>query len=290
MSDFDFFRRNKTIKTDAGIKARSKRGKFVKNWWASRWIETLEGLIDPGRLRRGQNYARRGQVLSIEETKNGIEARVQGSRPAPYKVKIRLSKLSKQQWEQVLDTLADQAIFSAQLLAGEMPQEIETVFEAAGASLFPASAEELQTECSCPDPAIPCKHVAAVHHLLGEQFDEEPFLLFRLRGRSQEQVLQALRQRRAATAETVADSPAEPAEAILPLADSLAHFWDSGQPLAGLKTTIKPPAASLPILKRLGQPSFLSGDIFDLLGPAYEAISDTAITMAFKDEEEENGG
>ena len=93
----------------------------------------------------------------------------------------------------MIDALSGQALFAAQLLAGEMPQEIDAVFAAAGSSLFPSTEGELETECSCPDWANPCKHVAATHYILAEQLDEDPFLLFRLRGRTQEQVMAALR-------------------------------------------------------------------------------------------------
>lgn len=288
MSYDDFYNWQKPIKTRAGIKAKSKRGDFVKNWWASRWLKALEGLIDAGRLRRGQRYARQGQVLSLEETTAGIKAAVQGSQRSPYRVTISLAHLSDRQWQQVIDALAEQAIFSAQLLAGEMPQEIEATFEAAGASLFPASREELATKCTCPDPAVPCKHVAAIHHLLGEQFDEDPFLLFRLRGRNQEQILAALRERRAAgEAGREGDAETEAEPEVLPLADGLDRFWELGEPLDHFKSSIKPPVTRLPVLRRLGQPSFLNDDIIELLGPVYEGITDEAMTAAFEDNEAE---
>lgn len=286
MNDDEYYYWSKPIKTKAGIKAKSKRGDFVKSWWASRWLKALEGLIDAGRLRRGQRYARQGQVLSVEETKTGIKASVQGSQRTPYRVTISLAHLSAKQWQQVIDALAEQAIFSAQLLAGEMPQEIETAFEAAGASLFPASRKELVTKCTCPDPTIPCKHVAAVHHLLGEQFDEDPFLLFRLRGRSQEQILAALRQRRA-SGETgqEGDIEAEAEPEVLPLAGHVDRFWELGESLDHFKSSIKPPVTRLPVLRRLGQPSFLNESIIELLGPVYQGITDEALTTAFEDSE-----
>lgn len=281
---YRYFKPSQPIETDRGIKAKSKRGEFVKNWWATRWIKALERLVDPGRLRRGRSYARKGQVLSIEETKNGIMARVQGSRKTPYKVTINIDTLSNAQWEKVIDAMAEQAIFTAQLLAGEMPQEIEEAFAEAGVSLFPDKRDELITDCSCPDWANPCKHVAAVHYILGEQFDEAPFLLFRLRGRTQEQILEALRERRAEAAGAEDDVEEMEEEAVTPLAETLASFWDMGQPLAQFKTTIKPPVTEFPILKRLGQPSFLSDNLIPLLGPAYRAITEMAIATAFGSE------
>ncbi|GIK39635.1 MAG: hypothetical protein BroJett011_34680 [Chloroflexota bacterium] len=289
MSRYDYYdyyyEPSQPIKTDEGIKARSKRGEFAKNWWATRWIAALERLVDRGRLTRGRTYARQGQVLSIEETKSGIEAKVQGSRRTPYKVTVNIDTLTNEQWEKVIDALAGQAIFTAQLLAGEMPQDIEQAFQAAGVSLFPEKRGQLITHCSCPDPSNPCKHIAAVHYILGEQFDEDPFLLFRLRGRTQEQILAALRERRAAGG--VADEAEEEIEEVTPpLAETMAHFWELGQPLTHFKTTIKPPLAEFPILKRLGQPSFLGEDIEQFLGPAYRTISEAAIATAFADETE----
>ena len=137
--------------TGKGIKAHSKRGAFAENWWAQRWIGALEHVTDAGRLRRGQSYARKGQVLSIDEKAGVITARVQGSRPTPYKATIRLAPFTDAQWQAVIDGLAERAIFSAQLLAGEMPREIEEAFSAAGLSLFPAREDELVTNCTCPD-------------------------------------------------------------------------------------------------------------------------------------------
>ncbi len=110
MSRYDYYghyyKPSKPISTDEGIKARSKRGAFVKNWWATRWIKALEQLVDAGRLRRGRTYARKGQVLSIEESKRGIEAKVQGSRRRAYKVSIHIDTLNNGQCEQVIDVLS----------------------------------------------------------------------------------------------------------------------------------------------------------------------------------------
>lgn len=273
------------IETEGGIKARSQRGEFARNWWATRWIEALERLMDRGRLQRGRTYARKGQVLSIEEKKGGIEARVQGSRATPYKVTLRLTPLTDKQWEKVIDALAEQALFTAQLLAGEMPDQIDQAFQAAGVSLFPAKRGDLETNCSCPDWANPCKHVAATHYLLGDRFDEDPFLLFRLRGRSQEQVLAGLRQRRAGLAAADEDLDDEPEESP-PLEEAMDRFWTSGEALDDFPLLMKPPAIPLPLLKRLGNPAFLGDESIEtLLAGAYEAISQTALVVAFAEDE-----
>jgi uncharacterized Zn finger protein len=287
--DYYYFKPTRPKEVKDGIKARSRRGSFARNWWAEQWIAALERLVDSGRLSRGRSYARKGQVVSIEETREGVAARVQGSQPRPYKIAIQIAPLTDAQWDNVIDALAEQAIFTAQLLAGEMPPDIEQAFSAAGVSLFPARRGDLKTDCSCPDYANPCKHVAATHYILGERFDEDPFLLFRLRGRTQEQILQALRQRRAGQMEMLEEEGAE-AETAIPLEDCLEHFWELGAPLVGVQVSIRPPAIEMPLLKRLGQPTFVPGPgIEAVLHAAYQAIGQEASRAAFQEEEKDDG-
>ncbi len=280
---YEYFEPSRPIATDQGIKARSQSGKIGRSWWAGRWIAALERLVEGGRLRRGRSYACKGQVLSIEEKGGEVRARVQGSRPTPYRVTIRLKALGSDEWERVVDQMAAQAIFTAQLLAGEMPPEIEQAFEAAGVSLFPEERGDLETDCSCPDSANPCKHIAATHYILGEQFDEDPFMIFRLRGRSQEQILAALRARRANSPSPEAEEPEQEQEATAaPLEESIGSFWQPAGRLEGILIAVKPPPVALPLLKRLGPPAFLRGqDPAALLGPAYEAISREALEAAY---------
>ncbi len=280
------FEPTRPIETQDGIKARSQHGAFAKNWWATRWIDALERLMDSGRLSRGRRYARKGQVLSVEETKQGIAARVQGSQRKPYQISIQIAPLSDDQWEKVIDALAEQAIFSAQLLAGEMPGDIEDAFQSAGVSLFPSARGDLKTNCSCPDWANPCKHVAATHYILGERFDEDPFLLFRMRGRTQEQIMQALRLRRAGQEPVEAEAEEEP-ETIAPLEESLDTFWEMGKSLEGFSVTVRLPAIEIPLLKRLGDPSFVPPPgLQTLLLPAYRAIGQAAQETAYAETQE----
>jgi uncharacterized Zn finger protein len=278
-----YFKPTKPKEAKDGLKARNQRGSFAKNWWAQRWIAALERLVDSGRLTRGRAYARKGQVLSIEETKDGIAAKVQGSQRSPYKIKIQIAPLSEAHWDKVIDALSEQAIFTAQLLAGEMPQEIESAFEAAKVSLFPARRDDLKTDCSCPDYANPCKHVAAAHYILGERFDEDPFLIFRLRGRTQDQVMAALRQRRAGEAE-ITEAELEEPEAVIPLDEQMAHFWEFSAPLDSFSVSIHPPAIEMPLLKRLGEASFVPEPGLELLlRGAYQTFSKKALEAAYRE-------
>jgi uncharacterized Zn finger protein len=283
MSRYDYYRfypTSQPLKTDKGIKARSKRGAFAKNWWATRWIDALEQLVDKGRLQRGRRYARAGQVTALQEQNGQIRAQVQGSRRTPYKVTIALDPLTDQQWDQVIEVLAEQALFTAQLLAGEMPAEIETAFQQARVSLFPEKRSQLHTQCSCPDPANPCKHIAAVHYILGEQFDEDPFLLFGLRGRNQESLMAALRAHRASEPDSELEDEQE--ESVALLSESLATFWGDPQLLSASQPPVKGPVIDYPLLKRLGQPTFLAETVTTLLGPVYQTITRTALTMAYQ--------
>ena len=281
------------IDVEDGIKAKSKRGKFVKNWWADRWIAALKPLMDPARLSRGRSYARRGQVINIEVAPGSVLSRVQGSRRTPYKVNIQLKPLGDDQWDRVLDALAGQAIFAAQLLNGEMPADIEEVFDAVHVPLFPASRGDLKTDCSCPDWANPCKHIAAVYYLLGERFDQDPFLLFQLRGRSQEEIAVALRERRAVVAEAVETLPSLPdrveSVAAPALEDCLDRYWTLGTDAADITFKIAQPRVPLALLKRLGIPDFEGMNPRNFqrqVEAAYDAVTEAAIRVAFEDSQD----
>lgn len=263
------------IETKEGIKARSKRGEFVKNWWATRWIEAMEQVLDRGRLQRGRSYARKGQVLALEEGKGEIRAKVQGSRRTPYKVTIRITPLAEGEWEKVMAALADRPYFVAQLLAGQMPLDIEEAFQLAKLNLFPGK-RELKQECSCPDWADVCKHLAAVHYILAQRFDEDPFLLFRLRGKTQEEIVAALgtaENRESVT--TAADATPVPS-----LAESPADFWQLGPELEGFTVHIATPDEPYPLLERLGDPDFMP-EARPWLERAYDVVSATAVQIAY---------
>ena len=177
----------RTVK--GGIKAQSSRGKFAKSWWAHRWLAVLESFKIATRLVRGRNYARKGQVRSIDIELGLVRASVQGSYPEPYAVEIRVKTIAPGKWEELSSTEFSQALTAAKLLAGEMPEDVEKLFDAKGLSLFPRKSDDLKTNCSCPDFSNPCKHIAAVYYLLGEEFDRDPFLIFKLRGMEKDVLL-----------------------------------------------------------------------------------------------------
>jgi uncharacterized Zn finger protein len=191
---------SRPLDVQGGIVARSRRGAIGEKWWSQRFIALLESFGAGSRLERGRHYARRGQVIELDVEPGIVLARVQGSRYTPYRVRLRTRLLSDAQWRRVEKALAARALPLAQLLAGEMPDDVEEVFAACGLTLFPSSAAELKPSCSCPDWEPVCKHVAAAYYLLAERFDEDPFAIFAWRGRERDELLEHLRQRRAKAA------------------------------------------------------------------------------------------
>ncbi len=264
-----------------GIKAKNVRGTFGSSWWAKRWIAVLETFGWGSRLTRGRSYARQGQVLNIDLQVGRVTARVQGSRATPYKVKLDMPPLHDTHWERAIDGMAEQAIFAAKLLASEMPQNIEDAFMAAGVPLFPQSAQDIATDCSCPDYANPCKHIAAVYYLLGERFDEDPFLLFHLRGRTRAQIVDALRARRASATADTAKALAAPVEAVPGLADVLETFYLAGPELASVSPQIAAPEVEAGILRSLGA---APADVDTDLRGVYQAMTPHVLTKVFGEE------
>jgi uncharacterized Zn finger protein len=260
-----------------GIKAHSRRGAFGRSWWARRWLDVLERLELGGRLTRGRSYARRGQVLDLRIEEGCVRATVQGSRADPYAVTIRVQPLSEAAWGRVGQALRRHARFAARLLASEMPEDVEEAFRGADASLFPARRDELATECSCPDWSNPCKHIAAVYYLVGEEFDRDPFLIFRLRGLSREKLVALLGSRSGGTA--AAEEAPVPAP-IEPLPSDAAAFWSGEGERPGLDE-VRPPEATAAVLRRLGAFPFwrASAPLAKTLEPVYARASAAALDV-----------
>ncbi len=259
--DYGYFPPSRPRAAAGGIKAESQRGGFGRSWWAKRWIAVLEGFRIGARLGRGRSYARSGQVLDVTVEKGRVTAQVQGSRAKPYGVTIQVKPLTRPQWEKVGAVLSRQALFAAKLLAGEMPPDIETAFAEARVSLFPERVGDLATDCSCPDWSNPCKHVAAVYYLLGEEFDRDPFLIFRLRGLERGELGTLLGG--PGTGEPAADPAGESgpgAAAPAPLPADPEAFWGGRPAGEGRLGPPSPPTVSAALLRRLGPFPFWRGE------------------------------
>jgi len=282
-TEWEHFPKSRPREVEGGIKAQTTAGNFGKSWWAKRWISVLESFNIGARLSRGRSYARQGQVLAIEVAEGRVKAKVQGSRPTPYDITIAVATIPAAEWDKLLKALAGQALFAAKLLAGEMPQDIEDVFKAIDVSLFPRRLGDLRTACSCPDSSNPCKHIAAVYYLLGEEFDRDPFLIFQLRGMPRDDLLARLGGAVApAPAQTAphqtheavpAPEPPSPPEPE-PLSAALEPFWNGSLKDGWLGAVAIPPvAAALP--RRLGSFPFWRGTepFLKAIEPIYAAAS-----------------
>lgn len=264
MGDFADFGPPRRV--EGGLRARSTRGAIGRSWWSRRFIDVLESFALGTRLTRGRSYARAGQVLDLEVAPGAVTARVQGSRSMPYRVRVALPVFDEPVWARLEELLAAQALFSARLLAGDVPPELEQVFAEAGAPLFPAAVGELDLRCSCPDFAIPCKHLAATFYLLAEALDADPFQLLLWRGRSREQLLGRLRVLRSggpaapmlgepsqtAAGPVVGTAPALFGLPAVALAEGIDRFWSAPVQLPGRPPT--PAAAPDLLLRQLGPP------------------------------------
>jgi uncharacterized Zn finger protein len=251
---------------EGGLKARSQRGAIGRTWWSERFVEVLESIGVGGRLQRGRNYARRGQVLSLTIEPGVVAAQVQGSRARPYRVRVSIVAFGKPEWSRIERALADDAWYTARLLSGEMPEDIEDVVTGQGLSLFPRSAAELSLDCSCPDHEVPCKHIAAVFYLLAEAFDEDPFAILTWRGRERDDLLANIRASRAGgpPAADLADDVAPPLET------RLGSFFALQ---AALPTTSPATTPSTTLIDQLPPLGTLRGrTLNELLRPAYIAL------------------
>ena len=269
-------------------------------WWVQRWNDLLNSYRFKKRLERARNYAREGNVLSIEFKGPQVLARVQGTAPEPYQVSLSIDPFSEEDWNYVVETMAEQAIYSAHLLAGEMPHNIEQVFTANGLSLFPFTLSDIHSRCSCPDPQNPCKHIGAVYYQLGDRFSEDPFVLFQLRGRTKEQILDDLRRLRSTEAGEQESREAEEQgsrEAIqepksptqnpqTPL--NIEQFWQYDEPLDSSLVVIAPPLDSHTVLDVLGIIPLASADaqaMMQYLNAVYKIVSQQAVMSALNRDE-----
>lgn len=276
------------LPVDGGIRARSSRGAIGRSWWSGRFIAVLESLGVGGRLGRGRAYARAGQVVSMEVDAGSVKAQVQGSRSRPYQVRLGVSTYGKPEWARIEQAMADDAWYAAELLAGEMPEDIEErVFGPVGLGLFPTSRSDLSMDCTCPDDEVPCKHLAAVCYLLAESFDDDPFGILALRGRDRETLLANIRARRAAGPSDAGTAPSEAGfvagagppdssarlDHTAPLAECLDRYWSAPGPLPGSPGPETPVDAVLDELPPAGL-TVGGRTLSELLRPVYRSLGE----------------
>jgi len=267
---------SKPIPVADGIATSSRRGAMAESWWSHQFVEVLDRYGLGARMQRGRRYARSGQIVSFEVEPGSIVARVQGSRSRPYEVSIDAAPVTSAQWAKVDEALGSSVRFAARLLAGEVPPELVEVFDDAGVSLLPGRWTDLSAWCSCPDPANPCKHVAAALYVFADRLDSDPWLLLEWRGRTREQVLASLTGRPDTGPDDPAAAPDDEVAPWWPFALGPATPADADGPPQGsdawLLGEADPPDK---VLERLGPLDVKVRDtsVTDLLGVAYEAVT-----------------
>ncbi|EAZ90429.1 SWIM zinc finger family protein [Crocosphaera chwakensis] len=271
-----------------------------QEWWVIRWLELLDSYRFKKRLERARNYAREGHVLSIEFSGSEVLSKVQGTEPDPYQVSLSLDPFTDEDWNFIIESLSKKAIFSAQLLAGKMPDNIEKVFTENGLSVFPFTLSDVHSRCSCPDKANPCKHIGAIYYQLAERFSEDPFIIFQLRGRTKTQILEGLRQLRKQQ-RNPQETPSENSEQVIKKEQkvkgkekqehqelNVKNFWQYKESLDPSLVVIVPPPDNKTVLDVLGNIPLAYEEaktVKDYLQQVYQMVSQQAMMTALNRDE-----
>jgi uncharacterized Zn finger protein len=242
---------------------------FGLTWWGQRWIAALEALgrAYANRLPRGRTYARRGAVTDLVIVAGRVTARVAGSRPTPYRVRMDIPVFTDPQWAAAAHALARQLRHSAALLDGRMPEDIDETLDVVGLSLFPGP-RDLTTRCTCPDVANPCKHVAAVHYLLARSFDADPFLLPTLRGRDRPALLAAIRAARSGRTDPMPEQRYRPDVGVAIRTITASTLFDGSGELTAIAVHPQESLDPGAVLRRLGLP------------PGFDSVAELEETVA----------
>lgn len=257
-------------------------------WWVQRWLELLDSYRFKKRLERARIYSKEGHVLSIEFIEGEVIAKVQGSEVEPYTVSLSLKKFDDESWGYVIETLAGKALYSAQLLSGQMPDEIERVFTDSGLNLFPYNLTEVHSNCTCPDKANPCKHIGAIYYQLADRFDEDPFVLFELRGKSKQNILEALGDYRLGKLEKSPvdlslETTVNPVKKVEEQELNLEQFWSYSGDFMDDLVVINPPVDRKTVFDLLGNfplPPHESQAVRQFLDQVYQIVQEKALISA----------
>jgi uncharacterized Zn finger protein len=248
-----------------GVRLRRKDGADNLPWPSSAWSKLLLGRLAAEHLTEALDYARAGQTASISITPGLVEAVVQGRAARPYRVRIEVAQLSAAEWDRVVATMAAEAIWSAKLLSGELPQTIELLFRGLGGCLVHEREDQLVHTCTCTLHAelggVPCKHVGVAWLLVAERVEADPLLSFTLRGLDGQRLLERLQEARTIATRGVSRAhstppAAESAAAPPPVERCLQDFWKPGRRLIEVDEAAGDEHVPHAILRRLGPSPF----------------------------------
>ena len=255
---------------------------FSRTWWGQRFIEALEHFTDPARLGRGRSYASGGRILDYKLADGTVTAKVRGSinpyfgvyKEPIYRTSITIKAITAADWTKVIRRIASRADLVTKLLMNEMPDTIEDAFAELDLHLLPHSERDFKTSCSCPDYANPCKHIAGVYYLLASDLDQDPFVMFELRGLSRDnlhaelarsplgQILASALVTEEVAVEPVASFHTRLIKESVAQANSLKEFWTGAKRLpTPLASTSQASVPALLIKKQGDYPPFWHKDI-----------------------------
>lgn len=265
-----------------GLRARN----LGRTWWGRRWLELLEQFAADfaHELEAARLSARQGRVRELRVEDGIATAEVVADRR--YRVELRLVPFAGTEWERVARVLVEQAGFEAALLARQLPEDLAARLEGAGLGLLPPAGSELTAGCQCFAWTQPCEHVLAAGLVLGTALDEDPLLLFELRGRARAELLADLSRHRAEGETSVAAAPAEDRGLLAPEAWAgvdLASFRAADPALEGLAFRFDAAAEPLAVLQRLGPPPDVDERLWQQrLGTAYLRAAERALELALE--------
>ena len=153
---------------------------FGRTWWGQEWLQSLNRIDFSNRLERGRLYAKNNSVKSINIRGNLIEAKVQGSQKKPYSISIVVPPFFEKEKEIFISAISKNSLLLSKLLNRELPEELLQIGEKNKIRIFPQSWQDIKLNCSCPDWAVPCKHLAAVIYTIANEIDQNPFIVFKL--------------------------------------------------------------------------------------------------------------
>jgi len=260
-----------------GIRLRRREGIDQLSWPAEAWATLLMSGVEDAVRTEALDYARAGQTATLQISAAGVEATVQGRAARPYSVRIAPEALSAADWDRVVGIMAREAVYSAKLLAGEMPPLVEQPFVSLGKQLVPTDPASLARTCTCGLPN-PCKHIGCVAALVIERLAGDPLLAFTLRGLDGQRLLERLQEARAIATRGLARAHSTPpaVDTVVEapsLERSIENFWRPGRQLDDMPSETEPFAPHA-LLRRLGQ-SPLQGKfpLVGLLASIYDSIA-----------------
>jgi len=269
-----------------------KKKRYSDNCWAREWIKILESFGWGSELAKGKGHARTKNISVLKLSTGKIQADVEESEQHVYHVVIKVDHLPSDQWNEILNILADNAIFMAKFLIGEIPEEINDIFHKAGISLFPKSTESFQVYCTCDVESGFCKHAAIAAYEFKTKLQEDPLLLFSLRGMDKKELYEALRKRRSIFVKESEDKVEELADEKKVYkqtrSNSIENFWIGGMNKDIPTIRINSPETGDFIFNRLGEPEFFGGkrDMVRQLRKDYERVLSKALTAGYIETEE----